>query len=1018
MSTNESKDKLNQEPSIKIVEQKGISIVWLVPLIALVFGIWLAVKAVSEQGEFITVKFENGGGIVPNKTEIRYKGFVAGMVKSVEPTSDLQYVNIVIEMSAKLAPYLTTKTLFWLVTADISLQGVSGLDTLLSGDYINIQPDITKEGDSTRKFVALTAEPPFDLTRPGLHLTLKSKVLGSISKNSPVSFKQIPIGYVSSYHYDEKTKYIDISLFIEEKYAHLVKANSLFWNVSGVQVVASLFSGIKVNTDSMTSIISGGIAVGVQPYQTALAAAKNGDVFKLYEDFQAAEVGHEIELILGWNSGVDRGAAILYQGVTIGTVESFTLIDPKSRQIIAKARVNPRIVPYLTSESQFYVVAPTIALSGVSNAESLLRGTHLSIRPSLVGERIDKFEVFSFKPAYKYTEPGLHLLLQTSDRTSLQPGSAIYYKQQRVGSIQALEAEGPDQHLIHIHIEDAFKHYVRTGSHFWNVSGIEISANVQGLQLKVQSLEAVLAGGIAFDNFADKASLDVENGDKYHLYDNKNIAQQRVKLTLKVPSGQRIPNKTRLMHRGSEVGSIHQVMDDGKTSTLYIGLLPEYKYILVPSTQFWLVKAEISLSGLADTDALLGGSYITFDASGADKLDNKDRAIQTLFSLASHSPEKHASSSGLQLKLITEHATAASIGSPISYRGITVGQVDNVTLNADKDQIDFHITVNEEYRHLISAKTRFYNASGINISGGLNQFIVKTESIGAIIRGGISFVNLGDELEFVDVQEKDTFTLFKHLQAAKNAGLAITISFDDASGLKENTKVRYQYQDVGVIKRLIFKPNKVGVTALVLLNKNGRKLAVKGSKFWLAKTEIGLVGTKNITAIFDGGFIGAIPGNGELRTNFTAENVPPVIERLPFGLNLKVVAKQLGSVRVGNPILYRQVQVGEVIGVGLSDSADMVNIYINIVDKFAPLISASSQFWNVAGFNLEAGLFSGVDIQSESIETLLAGGIAFATPNTPSKSITQGYSFILHAEVKNDWKKWQPKIDISDKYKE
>jgi paraquat-inducible protein B len=1018
MIANESKDELNEKSSIKIVEQQGISIVWLVPLIALVFGTWLAVKAVNEQGEFITIKFENGRGIVPNKTQIRYKGLVAGMVKSVEPTSDLKYVNVDIEMSAKLAPYLTTKTLFWLVTADISLQGVSDLDTLLSGDYINIQPDITKEGDSIRKFVALTAEPPFDLSRPGLHLTLKTQVLGSISKNSPISFKQIPIGYVSSYYYNEETKNIDISLFIEEKYAHLVKTNSQFWNVSGVQVVASLFSGIKVNTDSIASIISGGIAVGVQPYQTASASAKSGDIFTLYEDFQAAEMGHEIELILGWNSGVDRGAAILYQGITIGIIDSFTSINPETRQIIAKARVNPRVVPYLTSESQFYVVAPTIALSGVSNAHSLLKGTHLSIRPSLVGEPTNRFDVFSFKPAYKYTEPGLHLLLQTTDRLSLQPGSAIYYKQQPVGSIQAVETAGPDLHLIHIHIEDAFKHYVSEASHFWNVSGVEVSGNLQGLEIKIKSLEALLAGGIAFDSVDDVRGDDVENGRKFELYANEKVARQRVKLTLKVPSGQRISTKTRLMHRGSEVGSIHQVNDDGKTSTLYVGLLPEYEYILVPTTQFWLVKAQISLSGLTDTDALLGGDYIAFDASGADNFNNKDQMAQTLFSLASRSPEKHASSSGLQLKLIAEHATAASVGSPISYRGITVGQVDNVTLNTEADCIDLHITLDEEYRHLISAKTRFYNAGGLNISGGLNKFVIKTESIDTIIRGGISFVNIDDDVEPGSVREKDTFSLFKHLQAAEGAGLAITLSFDDASGLTENTRVRFQYQDVGMIKRLIFNPNKIGVTALILLNKNGEKLAVKGSKFWLEKTEIGLVGTKNIAAILEGGFIGVIPGNGVIKTNFTAENIPPVIEQLPYGLNLKVVAKQLGSVRIGNPILYRQVQVGEVIGVSLSDSADTVNVFINIVDKFAPLISANSRFWNVAGFNLEAGLFSGVDIQSESIETLLAGGIAFATPDIPGEDIAQGHSFILHTEVTTDWNQWQPKIDISDKYKE
>ncbi|MCJ8319509.1 MAG: MlaD family protein [Colwellia sp.] len=1014
MTANESKNELNEEAAVNVVDQQGLSIVWLVPIIALIFGAWLAVKAISERGEYITIKFENGRGIVPNKTEVRYKGLVAGMVKSVEPSANLDHVIVDVEMSAKLAPYLTTSTQFWLVTADISLQGVSGLDTLLSGDYINFQPDITKEGYSTNEFTALQAEPPLDVTTPGLHLTLQSDVLGSISKNSPITFKQLPIGYVSSYHYVEETKKIDISVFIEEKHAHLIKQNSQFWNVSGVQIVASLSSGIKVNTDSLASIISGGIAVGTQSYQTIEGVAKSGDIYNLHEDFQAAEMGHEIELTLAWNSGIDRGAAILYQGVTVGVVDSFSSIDPEVRQIIALAKVNPRIVPYLTNESQFYVVAPTIDLSGVSNAHSLLKGTHLSIRPSLVGEPTNKFSVYNFKPAYKYTEPGLHLVLQTNDRASLQSGSHIYYKQQPVGTIQAVETIGADRHLIHIHIEEAFQNYVVADSHFWNTSGISISGNMQGFEVKAQSLEAVLTGGIAFDNGIEVDKKMTANGDKFLLYANDNLAKQRVMLTLKVPSGQRIANKTRIMHRGAEVGAIHQIADNGKNSTLSVGLLPEYEYILTATTQFWLVEAQISLSGLADTEALIGGSYITFDASGSD--NNMANSQQTIFSLASKSPEKNASAQGLQLKLIAKHANTASAGSPISYRGITVGQVDNMSLNTDEDHIDIHLTVEEQYQHLITAKTRFYNAGGINISGRLNKFVIKTESLDAILRGGISFYTPTEEHQSIAAQEKDIFKLFSDEQTAKDAGLAITVHFSDARGLKEAMKVSHQEQTVGIITRLIYNNDESGVNALILLNDKGAKLAVQGSKFWLAQTEIGLVGTKNIASLIDGGFIASMQGRGKLTTSFAAQNIPPPLESLPFGLNLKIVTPRLGSVRVGNPVLYRQVKVGEVIGVGLSDHADKVNIYINIAEAYTALVNQQSQFWNTSGFNVEAGLFSGVAIQSESIETLIAGGIAFATPendNSIDNNVTQGHSFKLNDSVDNDWLNWQPKIDIS-----
>ena len=243
--------------------------------------------------------------------------------------------------------------------------------------------------------------------------------------------------------------------------------------------------------------------------------------------------------------------------------------------------------------------------------------------------------------------------------------------------------------------------------------------------------------------------------------------------------------------------------------------------------------------------------------------------------------------------------------------------------------------------------------------------------------------------------------------------MAITISFADVRGLNAEMKVVYQQQTIGVVKRLIFNNKQTGVNLLILLNDQGAKLAVKGSKFWFAQTEIGLVGTKNISSVIDGGFIASMQGNGDATTSFVAESIPPALENLPFGLNLKIIAKQLGSVRVGNPILYRQVKVGEVIGVGLSDSADKVNIFINIADTYAPLVNQQSQFWNTSGFNIAAGIFAGIDIKSESIETLIAGGIAFATPEPANNKVTQGHSFILHEKVDDDWLKWQPKIDIS-----
>ena len=630
---NQSTDKNHAE----VVPRQGISIIWFVPFIALIFGLWLTVKVVSEQGTLITIEFDNGSGIVPNKTEVRFKGLITGLVKKVVPSPDLQRVIAEVEISKNFANYLTKNTRFWLVSADISLQGVSGLETLISGSYITILPDTRNDAESQDHFIALTEAPTLDMSTPGLHLTLHTDVLGSISENSPISFKQIPIGYVTGYHYIESSKKIAINIFIEPEFAHLVKENSLFYNTSGIQVTASLSGGVKINTDSLASIMAGGIAVDTLSYQKDLAPAKNGQEFPLHADFQSAEMGHEVELTLDWNSGIDHNAAILYQGLTIGVIESFSKIDPVSRKITAIAKVNPRVVPYLTEQSQFYIVAPQISLTGLSNAKTLLTGSYISIRPSLAGKPRNKFKVFSNKPPYKYSEPGLHLMLTSNDRSSLQVGSNVYYKQQVVGNIQAIETTAPERHLIHIHVQPEFSHYVNNSSRFYNNSGVKISASLLGIDIQAQSLQSMLTGGIAFSNQRNSHSNNqdtqrklVKNGDSFSLYANNKLAEQNVSFTLNIAASEQVSTNTRVLYRGIEIGAIHQVHSQGEYQQLQLGLLAKYQYILKANTQFYLVKPSLSLSGASDTDALFGGTYITFNLGQGD--------VQTQFNLFNKPP--------------------------------------------------------------------------------------------------------------------------------------------------------------------------------------------------------------------------------------------------------------------------------------------------------------------------------------------------------------------------------------------
>lgn len=988
-----------------ISSKEGVSAVWLVPVIALLFGAWLIVKAVYERGVYVTVQFNQASGIVVGKTEVRYKGLPVGVVRQVEVTDDLQSLLVQIEMVASSEELLTDNTTFWYVTADVSFQGVTGLDTLLSGSYINVQPDLENRGNPSRFFVALNEAPELDKSTPGLHITLKTNTLGSIDKNSPVSFKQIPVGHVSGVQYNVDDSTVDISVFIKPEHAYLVKENSIFWNASGFEFTGSLTSGIKIKTESVGSIISGGIAFDDPKFSTPLPSAKSGHAFTLHPDFQTAEMGHEITLMLDWDTGIDRGALIEYQGLTLGVIDAFSKIDPTSRKITALAKVSPRVVPYLTSESQFYIVTPELDLGGVTNLHTLLKGPHLSLRPSLKGEPQTQFNVFAHKPAYDYDEPGLHIMLTTSNIESLKVGTNIYYKKQPVGTVQAIENKTPEQLIVHIHIKEEFKQYVTSNTRFWNTSGIKITAGLQGVKVKAHSLQSILAGGIAFDTHTTADKKPVNNGDTFALIASEKLAKQSLPFTLVVDDIKGIKPTTRIIHRGLVIGSVHAINHNQAYYEVNVGLMPEFDYLLKASSKFWLVNPQLTLSGITDTEALFGGSYIAVSAG--------EGAIKQRFMLHKKPPAKSIQAKGLQLTLMSENGASLVPGSPISYKGISVGQIDSVDLSEQGKNTVLSVTIDESYQHLVNQYSRFYVSSGISLTTDLTSVELQAESAEAILRGGLSFYNPNADATPL-TKEGEQFTLFSNRNKAKMAGQKIRIKFRNTSGIKAGLAIKFHQQKIGSISYVDFINQEHGAIAYGYLTDYGKQFAVEGSRFYFEESKLGLTGNTHISSALQGGFIGVSPGNGNTKTEFIATNTAPATTALPFGLNLTLAAESLGSVRVGNPVLYKQIPVGRVIGVDLAENADRVNIYINISDRYTPLVTRKSKFWNTSGFHLEAGLFSGINLESESLETLMSGGIAFATPaNTSEDNSALPAFFQLYQTASSEWQHWSPKIPLA-----
>lgn len=327
----------------KVKTGRNLSVIWLVPFVALLIGGWLAVKAVQEQGPTVTITFASAEGLEAGKTKIKYKDVEIGVVEDIRLSNDLKNVVVTAELKKETEKYLNDKTRFWVVRAQIRGGSVSGLGTLLSGAYLGIDPAVG--GQPTDHFIGLEVPPVVTSGLPGRHFWLRADSLGSLEIGTPVYYRQIQVGQVVSYRFGEDGQSVDIQLFIEDPHHTKVTENSRFWNASGIDVSLNA-QGLKVDTQSLVSILSGGLSFDIPKDSFPGNEAADGSIFRLYPDKDSIqEKVYTIRrywMIYFERSvrGLSVGAPVELFGVKVGEVVNLDLeFDPKKKDFRVPVRV-------------------------------------------------------------------------------------------------------------------------------------------------------------------------------------------------------------------------------------------------------------------------------------------------------------------------------------------------------------------------------------------------------------------------------------------------------------------------------------------------------------------------------------------------------------------------------------------------------------------------------------------------------------------------------------------------------
>ncbi len=324
-----------------------LSMVWLVPIVAVLLGTWILVHSMLQRGPAITITFSNANGIEAGKTQIRYKDVVVGKVTAVTLAKDHPHVIVSAQMEREAERLLKDDTKFWVVTARVSAGSVTGLSTLLSGAYLGVDPG--KSRKLRKNFTGQENAPIVPAGVPGRYYVLHAQTLGSLNINSPVYFRQINVGEVTGFNMDKDGRGVTLNIFVNEPYCRFVATDTRFWNASGLDLSLSA-SGVSLQMPSVVSLLIGGIAFDLPPDAMIETPAPQGTAFTLFADRQQAMKSPDltsVAFLLIFNEpvrGLAVGAPVELLGIPIGEIVSVNLdFNPATKrfQIPVEIRLYP-----------------------------------------------------------------------------------------------------------------------------------------------------------------------------------------------------------------------------------------------------------------------------------------------------------------------------------------------------------------------------------------------------------------------------------------------------------------------------------------------------------------------------------------------------------------------------------------------------------------------------------------------------------------------------------------------------
>ena len=352
-----------------VEREPRLSLIWIIPVVAAVIAAWLGWRTLSQEGPLITLSFTTADGIVAGQTRVKHKAVDLGTVRSIRLSEDMSHVNVEVRMRREAMPVLTDHARFWVVRPRLTPSSISGLETLVSGSYIEIDPG-PPNGTEQRSFVGLEAPPAVRSGEPGHTYVLHTRRLGSLGIGSPVLFRDASVGEVLSYDVGAPGGEAVVRVFVRAPFDAYIREGSYFWNESGLSLNAGA-AGLHLEVQSIQAVLAGAVAFDTPPEARSAPIAADGSDFTLYADRTAAAASrytNSVAIVVHFHGsvrGLAAGAPVEIYGIQIGEVTDVKLhydfatktLDVPVRLTIQPDRISAPGAPPPTHERSLEALA-------------------------------------------------------------------------------------------------------------------------------------------------------------------------------------------------------------------------------------------------------------------------------------------------------------------------------------------------------------------------------------------------------------------------------------------------------------------------------------------------------------------------------------------------------------------------------------------------------------------------------------------------------------------------------------